>query len=58
MKGEIKSNVKRGKIKMSEKMVCCVCGLEDNSYTAYCSKCGRVPHKIIKQKQEKNEYYK
>ena len=55
MKGEIKSNVKRGKIKMSEKMVCCMCGLEDNSYTAYCLKCGRVPHKIIKQKQDKDE---
>lgn len=28
-------------------MVCAICGDEDESYSAYCGRCGRVPHMLI-----------
>jgi hypothetical protein len=28
-------------------MVCCQCGAIDDSYSAYCGRCGRVPHTVI-----------
>jgi len=36
---------KHGKLAPQE-MYCKICGQIDESYTAYCSKCGRSPHGI------------
>ena len=30
----------------ADAMICCCCGEEDESHSAYCSYCGRVPHRI------------
>jgi len=34
-------------------MICCVCGNEDKTYTAYCPNCSRVPHRIMTDKEHK-----
>ena len=33
-------------------MVCCECGEEDDSWTAYCGRCGRSLHKIVENSQK------
>ena len=37
-----------------EKMICCVCGREDYTFSAHCSICGRVPHRLMTGKEYKN----
>lgn len=34
-------------------MVCAVCGEIDDSYTAYCGRCGRVTHRLMTRKKQK-----
>jgi len=34
-------------------MVCCVCGRIDESHSAYCSSCNRVPHRLMTKEQHK-----
>lgn len=36
-----------------ELMVCCVCGEIDETHTAYCKNCCRVPHRLMTKKEHK-----
>lgn len=38
---------------MKELMVCCVCGEIDDDFTAYCNKCGKVPHRLMTKEEHK-----
>lgn len=38
-------------------MVCMVCGREDETRSAYCSRCGRTPHRMMT-KEEQNKFKK
>ena len=38
---------------MVDVMVCCVCGEVDDSHSAYCTKHGRSPHRLLSQEKQK-----
>jgi len=42
----IKKNI--SKPKKRQVMKCCICNKIDESYTCYCSNCGRSPHKLVR----------
>lgn len=43
----------KDKTQEKQVMICCVCGEIDDSYTAYCGRCHRVPHRLMTLEKQK-----